>query len=175
MQSRRASSRRRRIHQLLLANLASQSPEESLRWHSRSRRLRQVRLSVQQGFVLVYDCGWRFSRGRFSRRSAQDYARHQRISSHSKTVNSIEQGFVHPSCQPRRLHSTTPPGSSLMTLLSALALIAFQCSDESYWYAVAGGAFLTGWYLVYRHYRASRCAQDDDSRKLYTGLRTPLR
>ena len=66
-----------------------------------------------------------------------------------------------------RLESKQRPGSSLMTILLALALVAFQSSDDSYWYTVAGGAFLVGCYLLHRHYRASRHEDNDDSRKLY--------
>ena len=65
-----------------------------------------------------------------------------------------------------------PAGSALAFLLLALAIVAFQFTDESLWYAVGGGVSLAGSIVLGWRYRASlpslfRPHHNDDPRKLY--------
>ena len=81
--------------------------------------------------------------------------------------------FVHPSCRPRRFDNVPlPAGVAPLPLLMALSLVAFQLSEVSFWYSVAGGVSLAACFFLGWRYRKSlrrllRRKPDYDSRKLY--------
>jgi hypothetical protein len=77
--------------------------------------------------------------------------------------------FVDPSCRPGRFDS----GATLAVGLLTFAIIAFQFTDESSWYAIGGGLLLAASLILGWRNRAAlpsvfRRPRDDDPRKLYS-------
>ena len=91
--------------------------------------------------------------------------------------NKDSEGFIHPSCRPRRLDSVPPGGATLALILLALAVLAFQFSEQSWWYAIAGGVLLAACLVLGWRNRAAlrsvfRPHHDNDPRKLYNSRNT---
>lgn len=82
--------------------------------------------------------------------------------------------FVYPGYRRARRYSMPTRRIIIVTLLIAVAAVAFELMDKSYWYGVGGGVAVTVAVVLSWRYRhaCSEPVEDDDLRKLYHARNT---